>query len=215
MITKTKKAEDTCERLLNAGAEHFALHGFRQTRVQDICQIADANQAAVSYHFGGKYELYVSCLRHALKIASSKYPLPSDSTLPAEKRLEQLMTALCRRIFDDGDGSLFPKLIVKEMAEPTEALETILADLIAHERDTLIGIVRDSLGPQATDEDVMLTHLSVVALFQFYNFSRSIRQLMERKKRKLPPNVDLTINHTVSFALAGIRSKRAEIEARA
>lgn len=215
MTIKTKKSEETCERLLKVAAEHFAAHGFRQARVADICHEAEANQAAVSYHFGGKYELYVSSLQHALEIANAKYPLPADSSLPAEERLHQFISAACHRIFDDSDGSLFPKMMVKEMAEPTDALETILADLIAIERDTLLAIIRDILGAKATDEDVMFTHLSVVSLFQFFNFSRSIRQLLQRKMRKLPPNVDHIIEHTVSFALAGIHHKQAEIAARA
>ncbi|WP_309399284.1 CerR family C-terminal domain-containing protein [Cerasicoccus maritimus] len=214
MTIKTKKSEETCERLLKVAAEHFAAQGYRQARVADICHEAEANQAAVSYHFGGKYELYESSLKHALEIASAKFPLPCDESLPPEERLRQFLSAACRRIFDESEGSLFPKMMVKEMAEPTEALETILRDLVAKERDIIIGIVREILGPKATEEDLILSHLSIVALFQFFNFSRSIRQMLQRKLRKEPPNIEHVIQHTVGFALAGLHHKQAEIAAR-
>lgn len=215
MQIRTKKSEVTRERILSVAAEHFAAHGYHQARVADICQKAEANQAAVSYHFGGKYELYEESLRYALELANAKFPLPVDQTIQAEERLKLFLTAVCQRIFDESEGSLFPRMMVKEMADPTEALETILRDLVANERDTIIGIVREILGPKATEEDIILSHLSIVALFQFFNFSRSIRQLLQRKMRKLPPNVEHVIDHTVGFALAGIHHKQAEIASRA
>jgi len=214
MVMKMKKAEGTRERLLGTAAEHFADHGYAQARVHDICEQAGANQAAVSYHFGGKYELYVSALRYSLELAQEKFPLADDVSLPTEERLSNFLHAMCHRIFDEGTGSLFPKMMVKEMAEPTEALETILVELIAQQRDTLRAIITDILGPKATEEDIMFTHLSVVGLFQFFNFSRSIRQLIVRKKRRQPPDVNKVIHHTVLFALAGIHDKQLEIAAR-
>ncbi|MGE9294687.1 MAG: TetR/AcrR family transcriptional regulator, partial [Puniceicoccales bacterium] len=89
MTTKTRKSEETRERLLHVAAAHFAARGYRQTRVADICQEAEINQAAVSYHFGGKYELYEQSLRFALDLAQEAFPLPSDESLPPEERLRQ------------------------------------------------------------------------------------------------------------------------------
>lgn len=214
MMAKSKRSEETRERLLSTAAEHFAQKGFWQARVHDICAEAGVNQAAVSYHFGGKYELYVSSLKYALELANAQFPLPTDSSIPAEEGLHSFLTAMLQRIFDESDGSLFPRMMLKEMAEPSEAHEEILRDLIASERDALDSIIREILGSEATLEDVMISHLSVVALFQFFNFSRAIRQLIVKKKRRPHPSVDSIIEHTVSFALAGLRAKRREIDNR-
>ena len=215
MPTITKKSEETRERLLNVASEHFAAKGYRQTRVADICREAEANQASISYHFRGKYELYLSTLHHALGLASKKFPLLPESDKSIEERLKGFLSTMLYRIFDPSEGSLFPRMLVKEMAEPTEALDTIMRELIENERNVLRSIVRDSLGPTATEEDIMLTHISMVSLFQFFNFSRSIRELVARKKKRLPPDIEVTIAHTVSFAIAGLNQKIAEIEARA
>jgi AcrR family transcriptional regulator len=55
----------TRERLLTAASRLFAEHGFRGASVRDICNHAGANPGAVSYHFGGKRQLYRAVLRRA------------------------------------------------------------------------------------------------------------------------------------------------------
>ncbi len=55
----------TRERLLQAATRLFADTGYRGASVRDICNLAGANPGAVSYHFGGKRQLYRSVLRQA------------------------------------------------------------------------------------------------------------------------------------------------------
>ena len=51
------KTPETRERLLEAAGEVFAERGFREATVRGICKRANANNAAVNYHFGEKEEL--------------------------------------------------------------------------------------------------------------------------------------------------------------
>jgi AcrR family transcriptional regulator len=55
----------TRERLLDASTRLFAESGYRGASVRDICNQARANPGAVSYHFGGKRQLYRAVLRRA------------------------------------------------------------------------------------------------------------------------------------------------------
>jgi AcrR family transcriptional regulator len=48
-----------------AAAILFADQGFRGASVRDICDQANANPGAVSYHFGGKRQLYRAVVRQA------------------------------------------------------------------------------------------------------------------------------------------------------
>ena len=56
---------DTKSRLLETAAALFAENGYRGASVRHICDLARANPGAVSYHFGGKKQLYRIVLRRA------------------------------------------------------------------------------------------------------------------------------------------------------
>ena len=53
---------ETRRRLLDAAGEVFAEKGFAKATVREICQKAEANIAAVNYHFGDKEKLYAAVL---------------------------------------------------------------------------------------------------------------------------------------------------------
>ena len=80
----TAAAPETRQRLLQAAAEVFAARGFRQATVREICRRAQANLAAVNYHFRDKEGLYADVLEDAHRQALKKYPLdgPDYEALP-------------------------------------------------------------------------------------------------------------------------------------
>jgi len=47
-------SEQTRARLLDAAREVFSEHSFQGATVREICRRAEANVAAVNYHFGNK-----------------------------------------------------------------------------------------------------------------------------------------------------------------
>lgn len=72
---------DTRTRLLETAATLFADHGYRGASVRHICDLARANPGAVSYHFGGKKQLYRLVLRRA---AASLSELTVNEADPSE-----------------------------------------------------------------------------------------------------------------------------------
>ena len=69
---------DTRSRLLTAAADLFAKHGYRGASVRGICDLARANPGAVSYHFGGKKQLYRTVLRRAATSLFQFEPVDHD-----------------------------------------------------------------------------------------------------------------------------------------
>lgn len=55
-------ADDTRERILQAGTRLFAQNGLAGTSVRDIAEAAKANVSLVSYYFGGKEGLFKACI---------------------------------------------------------------------------------------------------------------------------------------------------------
>ena len=54
---------NTKERILEAASRVFCEKGFKATTVRDICAEAEANVAAINYHFGDKLKLYHQVLK--------------------------------------------------------------------------------------------------------------------------------------------------------
>jgi AcrR family transcriptional regulator len=57
-----KTPDDTKELLIEAAKHLFAKKGFAGTSVKDIADRAEVNVSLISYHFGGKENLYRACL---------------------------------------------------------------------------------------------------------------------------------------------------------
>src|SRR5450432_2874406 len=55
---------DVRVRLLEAALHLFGQRGYGETSIRDLAVAADANQAAVNYHFGGKENLRIEALRY-------------------------------------------------------------------------------------------------------------------------------------------------------
>lgn len=78
---------DTKTRLLETAATLFADHGYRGASVRHICDLARANPGAVSYHFGGKKQLYRLVLRRAAAALSELTVIeaaPGEDSPPLE-----------------------------------------------------------------------------------------------------------------------------------
>src|SRR3954468_16038876 len=133
----------TRQRLLEVAGAVFAEQGFKCATVREICKRADANVAAINYHFGDKQGLYSETLRYWVRESLAKYPPNmgvSESSSPQEK-LFAYVRAFFWRIFDEGRPSWYGKLMAREMIEPTHALEEIAADSMRPISEVLRQIV--------------------------------------------------------------------------
>ena len=131
----------TRERLLQAATRLFADNGYRGASVRDICNLAGANPGAVSYHFGGKRQLYRSVLRRAVSGLADMGPAAEidagerepTSVLDALRRLlnhMQLDDAATRLLLRDlADGGT---VAVESLAPPLRTAFEQLATALGH-----------------------------------------------------------------------------------
>src|ERR1700760_4697567 len=106
MQTSKTESENlkTRQRLLEVAGAVFAEQGFKNATVREICKRADANVAAINYHFGDKQGLYSETLRYWIRESLAKYP-PNKGTVPGdspEKQLHAYVRSFFWRIFDEG-----------------------------------------------------------------------------------------------------------------
>lgn len=205
----TSRHPETRQRLLGRAGEVFAEQGFRNATVRDICRRAEANVAAVNYHFGGKEGLYLEVLKFAHGCAFAKYP-PGMGLEPGaspKQRLHAFVRSFLLRVLDTGQPAWHGKLMVREIADPTGALDTIVRDGIGPHFAMLKGIMSELLGPRlAADPDrVRYAAWSVVGQCLFYFVGQPVILRLHPAQGLGPGDVDAIARHITDFSLAALK----------
>jgi AcrR family transcriptional regulator len=105
----------TRQRLIQAATRLFADTGYRGASVRDICNLAGANPGAVSYHFGGKRQLYRSVLRQAAESMAAIGP-KLERNMTGNDRIGALdvLRGLLSRMQEDDSAS---RLLLRDLAD--------------------------------------------------------------------------------------------------
>ena len=196
---------DTRGRLLEAAGRVFADRGYEQTTVRDICDAAGANVAAVSYHFGGKAELYRATMRHFVDSAEDRHPMPLGHDGSAERRLGEFVRVMLRRIFDDGPCSYHGKLMARELLDPTDALDEHVEAVIRPLARHVSGLVAELTGladPLALRRGME----SVLGQIIFQKHGRPVFDRLYPRQPIAADTVDALADHITAFSLAGLRA---------
>ncbi len=213
-----KDGLESRKRLLDAAAEVFALKGYREATVAEICRRAGANIGAVNYHFGSKDELYIAVWKAAFEQAMGVYPPDGELGVNAkpQKRLHALVHSLLHRIMDDGRLGHAGQILLREMADPTDAIAHVRRDAIRPLRERVQDIIRELLGPDASEQQLRFCQLSLMHQCLAIGFRRGKGQLPVLFPRQplTEPLTDSLVEHITRFSLAGIAAVRAEIESK-
>jgi len=207
----------TRQRLLSSARILFAQKGYRDATIAEICEGAGANIAAVNYHFGDKETLYVEAWRTAFHRSLEKHPLDDGMSddAPPERRLRGWVRSFLGRVRDPENDEF--EIIHKEMANPTGLLAEVMRESIQPLRHTLMAVVRELLGPEASRSQVLLCMMSIRAqCFDHIAHARSHKMPAGVGPPRDPVlaemDVEVMADHVVCFSLAGIREVRRRIE---
>ena len=203
---------ETRTRIMEAAASIFAEHGFAATTIRMICGLAHVNLAAVNYHFGSKEGLYSETIRFVRRRAYDRYPvtygLSLDAT-PEEKLLAFIRSFLLRTSCDERNLE-FGTLVMREMVEPTSALDMMVDEGIRSLFGQLVDIVRSLMGATAAEETVLACSRSIISQCLFYLFSRPVINRMSPEQKFDPTDSNKISNQILSFSLHAIQGLKAE-----
>jgi AcrR family transcriptional regulator len=118
----------TRARLIRAATRLFSEHGFRGASVRDICNLARSNPGAISYHFGGKRQLYRVVLRQAAeRLASLGAGSEDEEPASFATRVESTMGRLLGEMERDPAPA---RLLLRDLADGgSVALEALAPTL--------------------------------------------------------------------------------------
>lgn len=199
-------SEQTRARLLDAAREVFSQRGFQGATVREICRRADANGAAVNYHFGSKDGLLAEALNFA-PLAELQRANPDECP---KMRLRLFIRDFMLMMLDEKNPSSQCQIMARELADPTPALDKIVREAIAPLHEFLGKLVHEILNDNIGGDDIGTTELrrcvySILGQCLFYRHSHPVLQRLNRELRYDHNEIEAIADHIVEFSLSGIR----------
>lgn len=167
-MAKSRRGEDTRQKILNAAAEIFAEKGFRGTTVRLICRKADANLAAIKYHFGCKEDLYVETFRYLFGDPDMKEVNQISLDIRTEEEWRQRMVEWVRLLLSRVSGKKphdqwRSQLFLWERANPSSVFPVILKEFFMPYRAKLDELLRLGLPDDVSDDTLLVWNVATFA----------------------------------------------------
>jgi len=144
----------TRERLLQAATRLFADNGYRGASVRDICNLAGVNPGAVSYHFGGKRQLYRAVLRRAAAGLADMGPAAADDT--GEREPVSVLGALQRVLDRMQSDDAATRLLLRDLADGGSVAIESLTPPLRTAFEQLATAIGHGDNPRASSEGRLL-----------------------------------------------------------
>lgn len=200
----------TSSRLIEAAIEVFLTKGYEAATIREICAQADANIAAVNYHFGSKEALYAAALERVMEENDDRYPMSEgfDQAATPEDRLRLFIRNLLRMNFPE-DEAFFQrgKLFWREMGNPSPIFRPMVERFMQPIKTLLEGIIEELTGPLDL-ETLSLCAGSVAGQCMFHSQSLSVIQQLYPHRDYSPESVRRLARHIHEFSLKGLEAVR-------
>ena len=198
---------ETRARLLNAAERLFADRGFKKVTVREICRAADANVAAVNYHFGDKLGLYYQVLQsaiHRIRATNDAARHAAEGHSP-EERLRRSIVIFVSRLLGAGSETVH-RLIHREINDPTPALDALVEQGVRPRFEYLASLVAEIIGCPPTDDRVLRSVASIQAQSIAYLPHPIASRLGFSLKPTTAAQVEAIAEHVATFSLAGVQA---------
>jgi AcrR family transcriptional regulator len=181
MLKKADRSPDaTRERILEAALDLFGERGLTGTTVRDIALRAKVNVAAISYHFGGKDELYRAVATSVIgsiemRVRDRVAPLlakPPANAAAALKALQGLAETIVDVIVGPPEMRRVARFIIREQMQPTFAFE-ILFGVMSRLHAAATGLLALAAGLDPDAKETMLRTFLIIGQVVFMRIAEA------------------------------------------
>lgn len=163
------EAPPTRTRLLMAALRLFAEQGYAKTSIRAIAQAAQANVAAVSYHFGDKAALYAALFSEPCGDTAALIAEFTRPELTLRQALHSYFAMALAPLHDGEIARLYVHLHIREMLDPTEQWAQQLEKDVRAPHNAMAALLCRHMGLAAPDDDLHRLVLSIAGLaFQLW-----------------------------------------------
>ena len=204
---------ETRDRILDAAERLFMEHGFEGTSMRMITGAANANLAAVNYHFGSKDALIQAVFRRRLtalnetRLAALDHleAEAGDGAIKPSRIVEAFFgTALALAADSEQGGNTFMRLLSRTYNEPNAFVRQFLAEEYAEVMDRFLGALFRALPGVPRDEIMWRFHYMMGAMSFAIAGAESVYAMAGMPCEEEPPSRMLP--RLMSFLLGGLRA---------
>jgi len=198
---------DTRERLLQAAVIAFGRRDYDGVSIREVVEAAGANIAAISYHFGGKQELYLATVAYladrlhagmADQLHQIKQAISEGEPEPCAQLLCRFLGRFLEQMLTGEVGESAPGIIFREQHRPTDAFEILYAKLLEPMHTTLASLVACHLGRAADEREVITLSHALLGQTMIFRIGRTT--LLRRLNQSAYTPADIA---QIKSALAG------------
>jgi len=211
----SNKEIHTRERLLEKAEALFAKKGYHSVSVREITTAARCNLAAVNYHFGNKHNLYLEVFRSrwmpkARRVQESfRMSLAAQDSLSPTAVVRALARAFLEGTLSDEERLRYFQLMTREMAQPSEAFELVVEQMMQPFFKELADKLRSALPEDVEEKWLMLNIVSLFALVIYFNFARAAVNRLTGHEYDSVFKTRL-VEHITEFSLKGMGMSEAK-----
>lgn len=194
--------DDTRIRLLRAATEVFAEHGYHAATTREICRRAEANLAAIHYHFGDKAELYREVFKLPFLEQALNFDAAAQTSLSLEASLSLFYRALMTPIFGDNTMTQqFMRLHAREEVDPSGVLGDVVARAIQPNFERLKNILCRELKIAAADVEIERLAFCLVGMAKIFFHGKCLVNSFCPELLRGEAAIDNMIAKLVSYAM--------------
>ena len=194
--------------MLEAAGEVFAQRGFKAATIQEISQRANANIAAVNYHFRDKETLYREVFRYAMEQSRERYlsyPMDTSERRPAQ----QLKLELRRYLdvtFSRNRAPWQAMMFFREMLEPTDVFDSLVDERMRPYQEQIVSLVRKVVGQQTEEHVVRFSAFAAISLCGSFHTAQKYLKKVYPDERFNGESSDELAELIATFVIGGLRA---------
>ncbi len=205
--------QDTRARLLNTAHRLFAEQGFIATSLRQITQEAEANVAAVNYHFGSKEEMLNELIRRRVEpVNERRFALlekfrveAAGQPIPLEKIFEAFFLPFFQSVAPYTDKDTIDLIhIIERLTEQPTLRQAVYEEHFKKLSITILEALSETLPELEAAELHWRFHFALTLMLS----SMSTRQRVGNSSQGLcaPEDIEGMVKRLIQFICAGFRA---------
>lgn len=197
---------ETRRSLLEAAGQIFAEQGYAAATSKDICARANANIAAVNYHFGSKDGLYAAVLEeaHSRIVSIEAMAAAARSKIEPKMKLKMFLDRIVAEACKGDSAGWELRVLSREVLSPSPMMAGLVENQIAPKAKFVRSIVGEIM--QLSPDDPAVSRCILNLIGPVLMLLITDRALQKKVAPKLELDPEALAEHMLGYALGGMEA---------